>query len=207
MTEMGEKFDKRLTVDVVIPTYKPDRRFARLIRRLGQQTYPINKIIVVNTEKQDWKPEYCKKVKNLEVHHVSRQEFDHGRTRNFGASLSQGDIISHVPFIYFDDDGAQKIFSADAFVLSTSCHIDQKERIILVPIFPLEGFDGNLVDLKRNTIFDYMYIPDECMSDKFIDFEYMNTYSKNLIIKGIAEGKIRRLGSLNQLGYYFFVVK
>ena len=121
--------------------------------------------------------------------------------------LSQGDIISHVPFIYFDDDGAQKIFSADAFVLSTSCHIDQKERIILVPIFPLEGFDGNLVDLKRNTIFDYMYIPDECMSDKFIDFEYMNTYSKNLIIKGIAEGKIRRLGSLNQLGYYFFVVK
>ena len=103
MTEMGDKFDKRLTVDVVIPTYKPDRRFARLIRRLGQQTYPINKIIVVNTEKQDWKPEYCKKVKNLEVHHVSRQEFDHGRTRNFGASLSQGDIM-----IFMTDDAIPK---------------------------------------------------------------------------------------------------
>ena len=103
MTEMGEKFDKRLTVDVIIPTYKPDRRFARLIRRLGQQTYPINKIIVVNTEKQDWKPEYCKKVKNLEVHHVSRQEFDHGRTRNFGASLSQGDIM-----IFMTDDAIPK---------------------------------------------------------------------------------------------------
>ena len=116
--------------------------------------------------------------------------------------LSQGDILSKVPFSYFEDTGEQKTFVADALVLSTSCHIDQKERIVLVPVFSLEGFDGNIFDLKKNTIFDYMYIPDAIMSDKFIDFEYMNTYSKKLIMGAIEADKIKRIGSLNQLGYY-----
>lgn len=121
--------------------------------------------------------------------------------------LSQGDILSKVPFSYFEDTGEQKTFVADALVLSTSCHIEQKERIVLVPVFSLEGFDGNILDLKKNTIFDYMYIPDAILSDKFIDFEYMNTYSKKLIMGAIEADKIKRIGSLNQLGYYLFIVK
>lgn len=121
--------------------------------------------------------------------------------------LSQGDVISKVPFSYFEDNGDQKTFVADAIVISTSCHIDHKDRIVLVPVFPIENFSGDLNDLKKNTIFDFMYIPDTVMSDKFIDFEYMNTYSKSLIIKGLDMGKLIRIGSLNQLGYYFFIVK
>lgn len=121
--------------------------------------------------------------------------------------LSQGDIISKVPFNYFDSAGAQKIFVADALVISTSCHIDQKEKIVLVPVLPLDGFVGNMKDLKSNIIYDYMYIPDQIMADKFVDFEYMNTYSKELIFGGIRANRIHRIGSLNQLGYYFFIVK
>lgn len=121
--------------------------------------------------------------------------------------LSQGDILSNVPFSYFEDSGEQKYFVADALVLSTSCHIDQKDRIVLVPVFPLNSFDGNENDLKKNIIYDYMYIPDTIMSDKFINFEYMNTYSKNLILNAIDSEKIGRIGSLNQFGYYFFIVK
>jgi len=121
--------------------------------------------------------------------------------------LSQGDILSKVPFMYFEEDGSKKTFVVDALVLSTSCHIDQKDRIVLAPVLPIENFSGNMNDLKKNTIFDYMYIPDAIMSEKFIDFEYMNTYSKDLIVKGIDLGKVKRIGSLNQLGYYFFIVK
>lgn len=121
--------------------------------------------------------------------------------------LSQGDIISKVPFSFFDESGSQKLFIADALVLSTSCHIDQKDKILLAPVFPLDAFDGNLTDLKRNIIYDYMYLPDPVLSDKFIDFEYINTYHTDLIRKRIADGKITRMGSLNQLGYYFFLVK
>ena len=121
--------------------------------------------------------------------------------------LSQGDILSKVPFSYFGDDGEQKRFVAEALVLSTSCHIDQKNSIVLVPVFPLEEFKGNIQELKKNKIFDYMYIPDGIMSEKFIDFEYMNTYSKKLIMLGIEKDRVHRIGSLNQLGYYFFIVK
>ncbi len=121
--------------------------------------------------------------------------------------LSQSDIISKVPFSFFDVDGKQKVFTADAMIISTSCHIDQKGKIVLVPVLPLSAFKGNLVELQKNTIFDFMYIPDAIMSDKFVNFEYMGSYSKDLIFRGISEGRIKRGGSLNQLGYYFFIVK
>ena len=44
--KMGE--GKRLTVDVIIPVYKPDKKFSRLLKMLSLQTYPIGKIIVMN---------------------------------------------------------------------------------------------------------------------------------------------------------------
>ena len=123
------------------------------------------------------------------------------------AELSQGDILSSVKFSYFDENGKQKIFLADALVLSTSCHIDQKSKIVLFPVLPLSEFGGNIEDLRKNIIFDYMYIPDSIMANKFVNFEYIGTYSKELILRGISKNKISRLGSLNQLGYYFFIVK
>lgn len=121
--------------------------------------------------------------------------------------LSQGDVISKFPFQYFEEDGSQKIFTADALVLSTSCHIDNKEKITLVPVLPLKTFEGNLIELKKNKVIDYMYIPDGILSDCYIDFEIMNTFNKNLIMSGIESGKHPRIAFLNQLGYYFFIVK
>lgn len=122
--------------------------------------------------------------------------------------LSQGDIISNVPFAFFDKNGNQKTFTAAAFVLSTSCHIDQKDKLILAPILPLDAYENkNIDDLKKNTVFDYMYISDGCMKDKFINFQIMTTYNKELITSGLENGKLQRTASLNQIGYYFFVVK
>ena len=121
--------------------------------------------------------------------------------------LSQGDIISEVPFVYYDDNGKQRQFRAEAMVISTSCHIDQKQKITLVPVLPLVAFNGNTTDLFNNRIYDYMYISDPAMQEKFVDFELMNTYSRELIINGIIEDRIQRLASLNQFGYYFFLTK
>lgn len=126
---------------------------------------------------------------------------------NLLSQLSQGDVISEVPFYYFDEDGAQKVFKSAALVLSTSCHIDQKDKLILVPVFPLKAFQGNLVELKKNKVIDYMYIPDGKLTDMFVDFGVMNTFSKVLIMKGIKDKRIHRVASLNQIGYYFFVIK
>lgn len=126
---------------------------------------------------------------------------------NILSELSQGDVISRVPFSYFDVSGKQITFSADAMVVSTSCHIDQKDKIILVPIIPLAEFKGDKNALMKNTIYDFWYIPDAKLSESFVSFSVLNTYSKSLIFEGFKNGKIKRIASLNQLGYYFFIIK
>lgn len=124
--------------------------------------------------------------------------------------LSQGDIISEIPFRYFDENGKQFQIVAKGMVISTSCHIDQKKYINIVPVFPVSDLEDNenqLKDLRNNKIFDYMYIPENKIKDYFIDFSRVNTYDKRLILNEISNGKIERICSLSQLGFYFFIVK
>lgn len=80
------------TVDVIIPTYKPGQEFMQLIEALEVQTYPITKIIIMNTEEAFF-DEKVTQFANVEVHHIKKQEFDHGRTRNLGVSFSDSDIF------------------------------------------------------------------------------------------------------------------
>ncbi len=86
-------------IDIVIPTYKPDKAFIELIEKLCRQTIEINRIIVMNTEEK-----YYEKLKFeagiserfrecVEVHHLSKLEFDHGGTRHMGIQKSDADIV------------------------------------------------------------------------------------------------------------------
>lgn len=84
---------KNVRVDVVIPTYHPGKEFETLLERLWQQEYPVEKIIVMNTERMYWNPEWEKRYPKLEVHHLSKEEFDHGGTRRAAASKSDSDIL------------------------------------------------------------------------------------------------------------------
>lgn len=86
------------TVDVIIPVYKPDEKFKKLIYRLSRQTYAVNKIIVFNTEEKYFDEffygtGFLEKYRNLEIHHISRYEFDHGRTRKTAVTYSDADIF------------------------------------------------------------------------------------------------------------------
>ena len=80
-------------VDVIIPVYKPDKQWKELITRLKAQTYPINRILVMNTEEQYWKKEYETWAENMKVVHIPKPEFDHGGTRHKAALLSDADYM------------------------------------------------------------------------------------------------------------------
>lgn len=88
----------RKTVDVIIPTYKPDRKFVRLLHMLQEQSYPVRRIILVNTGRQ-YLDESSLQGENLLVHHITEAEFDHGASRNLGVQLSDADC-----FIMMTDD-------------------------------------------------------------------------------------------------------
>jgi rhamnosyltransferase len=75
---------------------------------LSTQEYPVGKIIIVNTEKK-YLDESSIQVPNVEVHHIRKEEFDHGATRRLGISFSQADF-----FLLMTDDAVP----ADAFLVS-----------------------------------------------------------------------------------------
>ena len=63
-------------VDVIIPAYKPGEKYLKLIDMLLAQTYPVHRIIVMNTEEKYYqKLRYdhprMKTDEKIEVNHLS----------------------------------------------------------------------------------------------------------------------------------------
>ncbi len=80
--------------DVIIPTCNPGEEFMELLEALDSQSVRPNRIIVMNTEEKYFErlkygKKHIKKYPNMEVHHISQWEFDHGNTRNQGVRRSK----------------------------------------------------------------------------------------------------------------------
>ncbi len=91
-----------MKVDIIIPTYKPDKTFCLLLQKLREQTFVVHRVIVINTEEDLWR-EAVKKYPVQEMlgrlpcpytlRHIAKETFDHAGTRMQGAAESQADII------------------------------------------------------------------------------------------------------------------
>ena len=92
-----------MKVDVIIPVYGPGNRLLELFDRLGRQTVPVDRLIIMNTEKYLWDKwtetlEPGRLPENLSVYHVTKEEFDHGATRNAGdRTFRRGCLCLHDP--------------------------------------------------------------------------------------------------------------
>ena len=82
-----------MTADIVIPVYRPGAELGELLSRLADQTILAGKIILMNTEEAHFPAELPERYENVEVHHVTKQEFDHGGTRDQGIRLSEADVV------------------------------------------------------------------------------------------------------------------
>lgn len=91
-----------MKVDIIVPTYKPDDTFCLLLQKLQEQTFVVHRLILMNTEEHLWEEARAKypideclsklTCAHLLIH-VSKEEFDHGGTRNLGAEHSEADVI------------------------------------------------------------------------------------------------------------------
>lgn len=91
-------------VDVIIPVYKPTEYLLSLLLKLKKQTVVPNKVIIINTEKEYWDDffgdfDVLHKYPFIELHHISKDEFDHAGTRNYGVGLSKTEY-----FLLMTDD-------------------------------------------------------------------------------------------------------
>lgn len=83
---------EKKTVDVIIPVNYPDEKFQKILDRLAKQTYPVRRIIVVNTDENGF-PKDLQEPDTMEVYHITPEEFDHGATRDMAARKSDAQFL------------------------------------------------------------------------------------------------------------------
>lgn len=112
--ESGERMEltdvkgEKMGIDVIIPVYKPDKKFEKLFSALLAQTLKPNRILLMNTEAEGFTCEditkrlnrlmnrqkvYGKKRIEVYVAAVKKEEFDHGGTRRKAVELSSADYF------------------------------------------------------------------------------------------------------------------
>ena len=79
-------------VSVIIPIYKPGIELANIITSLNTQTIKPVEIILIHTDVGD-NIDFLKRMEGVKILSIQKKDFDHGKTRNFGASKSAGDYI------------------------------------------------------------------------------------------------------------------
>lgn len=83
---------RKKTIDVIIPAYRPGREFQELLGRLLCQSVLPEHIFILQTLEEGeamMKPQD----ERIQVFPVAKREFDHGRTRAYGVSLSKADYV------------------------------------------------------------------------------------------------------------------
>ncbi len=80
------------TIDIIIPAYKPGKEFSELIRRLMKQTAPPQNIFILQTMAEGV-PLLQPQDEKIHIYPIQKEEFDHGKTRAYGAELSKADYI------------------------------------------------------------------------------------------------------------------
>jgi rhamnosyltransferase len=87
-----------MKVDIIIPVYKPDMRLIQLIESLERQTVPFQNLILMNTEEKYleqmlYGTHFYEKHKRIKVYHLSKREFNHGKTRHMGVTKSDAEVF------------------------------------------------------------------------------------------------------------------
>lgn len=132
VNEVKSKMEnKEVAVDVIIPTYRPDHKFDLLMKRLMKQTYQPKHVIILNTvpksnSKEDElkeQDEFMNKYRELyhaTIIHIDQEEFDHGGTRRYGASLATSDLLLFM---------TQDAIPADEFLIEELVKVFEDETI------------------------------------------------------------------------------
>ena len=114
-----KKMDYKNNLDVIVPLYRPDKKFDKMLVQLLKQTKKPENIWLLNTEcYPEFSTEAMKKrvdelvakVKivgsesvNIHLISIEKDEFDHGGTRAYGASLSNSSYM-----VYLTQDAIPK---------------------------------------------------------------------------------------------------
>ena len=81
------------TLEIIIPVYRPGSQLSELLTRLEKQNYPADRIHLMHTISGEPLPPFPEMRTPVEIHPLTREEFDHGATRDLAVSFCQSDIV------------------------------------------------------------------------------------------------------------------
>lgn len=150
-------------VDVIIPVYRPDEKLERLIEKLGVQTMKPAHVLFLQTMTGDSEDErvgeILKRAENARIIPVDKNEFDHGGTRNQGASLSEAEYM-----LFMTQDAVPE----DAYLIENMYrHITSGERIATAYARQTPGEAAGVIESYTRT-FNY---PEESSVKSLDDLE------------------------------------
>lgn len=84
-----------MSIDVIIPAYKPDEKIYKLFEMLSNQTVPVRNIKVYLTveDSEEYKSFKASVPEGVIVEEVLKRDFTHGGTRQRGADESDADYL------------------------------------------------------------------------------------------------------------------
>ncbi|MEW4371756.1 hypothetical protein [Paenibacillus kandeliae] len=140
------------------------------------------------------------KTPSRNIDYLTNQPFDY---------LTQGDIISNLPFVrYNSKTGVRGLLVTEGILLSNTCDAVRDPALVFAPLIELSNFTNEQQEqIKKNEIYRLLYLPDGKISNKVIDFSMVNSLPRVMIVEGLKKAYMTKNSSLNRYGYYLFLVK
>ncbi len=187
------------SVDVIIPTYKPDEKLIRLVEMLQKQSIEPERIIVVNTEKGEWEArnmdEKLTKVlgdkrEKLILRHIGKRDFDHGASRNYGVGFSEAKyfVCMTMDAVPADEKLLERLLApmSERIKLSYARQLpypqaDEIERFTRSFNYPEEDREKGEADKERWGIKTY-FCSNVCACYERASFDRIGGFRENIIL-------------------------
>lgn len=109
-----------MKLQIIIPIYRPDTKFLRLLSRIKQQSISDIPVLLIDSGKGI---SYADAIggMNVEIRHISSQDFNHGGTRQWGIDqCSESDI-----YVFLTQDA----IPADAYAIENLVAVFDDEQV------------------------------------------------------------------------------
>lgn len=185
-----EKNQNKMKIDVVIPVYKPDKVFEKTLKRLENQTLKPERLILINTERNFFDETLVQPFSNVEVHHITKEQFDHGGTRHEGMMMSSAEIVvfmtqDAIPYDEHLLENLVKPFEDPQVAVVYGRQMADKKKNLLEAFtrtfnYPKESRKKTKEDLEQLGIKTF-FCSNVCAAYRRTDYEQAGGFSRNTI--------------------------
>ena len=94
-SNMSAAATRQIKASVFIPTYNGGELFKRVLDIVKRQRFPWRfEIVVIDSSSSDGTDDFCRSATDIVFEQIAQSEFGHGKTRNRGVQLAQGEFVA-----------------------------------------------------------------------------------------------------------------